>query len=131
MKSLQALNRNLVYFIVALVVGGAIYLSRPTMPVTPHGIFLPSTDTKYTPRAPTDVQAYTKLPSGSKIIGNVRVELHFNHDTDSAQNAVLNYAESLAAEGGANGLVIDTFFGTPQAGLEQRYIFIGKAILTK
>ncbi len=132
MKALKTVNRNIVYLVVALLVLVVVYVTEPAAPILPHGVFLPSSNQTYPAKSANQVNVFDAPPAGAKIIGNVRVELHFSHQSKRSEAAVIEYARGLAAKAGANALIVKTFFGTPQAGLEQRYIFLGKAaIITK
>ena len=120
--------RNSVYIVVALLAIGFMYLVRPADPIDPVGIFLPTSKTVYSQIDINQVQVMKTSPAGAHIIGAVRVEMHVDKDTTKQEQRVVEYARELAANAGANGLVIRTFRMLGPAGLEQRYMLIGQAI---
>lgn len=131
-QNLKNINRNLVYLVVAIIVVGCMLLTKPQSPNKPRGLFLPATNQLYSAQPDTAVKVYDGNTSAplltGKVIGQIRAELHFEQMSQTTETEVLEYAKHLAAQSGATGLAVNTFFGTPQPGLDQRYIFIGQAI---
>lgn len=129
MKAIKNLNRNVVYLAIVIIVLAVMFITEPHTAIAPHGIFLPSTNKSYPAVSASNVQVYKSAQPGAKIIGQIRVERHFDKLGNNTEAQVVNYARNLAAKSGATGLVVKTFFGTPQPGLDQRYIFIADAIV--
>ena len=129
MEKLKSLNRNLIYIIISGITLFLLLIVRPDNSVTAKGIFLPLSKQSYTPRPAEQVAIYNSAAPGTSQLGNIRVELHFAHQSDDGEAEVLATARDLAAQAGATGLIVNSFFGTPQPGLEQRYIFMGEAVV--
>lgn len=109
LKIFRAVNRNVVYLLLTIIVVGLMFITEPSAPILPHGLFLPATNQTYPSRSDDDVKLYNGNVSNAKIIGQVRVELHFDQTSENQEAEVLRYARHLAAQAGANGLAVNTF----------------------
>lgn len=129
MKLTLTLQRNLTYLAIAVIVIGGMWLTSPSNALNTCGVFLPATDKTFSPTAAEQVTVYDKAaPAGTTVLGSIRAEKHFNSITPEGETEVLTYARALAAQSGATGLVVNTFVGTPQPGLDQRYVLIASAV---
>lgn len=123
------IQRNLTYLAIAVIVVGGMWLTGPSNALNTCGIFLPATDKTSPATDPAQVAVFDKTgPTSARVLGNVRVERHFTAVSQQGEAEVLTKARMLAAEAGATGLIVNTFVGTPQPGLDQRYVFIASAI---
>lgn len=102
-----------------------ILLLTPRMAFNPYGMFLPTTQSTYTPTKPEDVNMLDSLPSDQyKVIGEIRAEMAFDHP--KPRETLMAYVKKLAADAGANAIVVQMF--VPDTGVQQAYTFIGAAV---
>ncbi len=126
-------KRSIIAAVIAAVVVVAVYLSAPVMPIVPQGIVLPINKT-LPPVSPTQVTFYTAntvMPMAYERVGYINVQLHSQSPSEPSELQLKHYIQQLAANVGANGIVV-TLFGhtlpnqvpTSQAS----YVFRGTAI---
>ncbi|MCW5588218.1 MAG: hypothetical protein KIT27_01015 [Legionellales bacterium] len=127
----QTMKEYSVYVIMAVLGFVITYWLADIGPLQPIGIALPAIEKNLPPANPQSLKIYNQLPAGAQSVGFVRVEMHFNQVNSSQEQQTLNYAKTLAASLGANGLVTIGVNVTP-AGSEpselMKYFLIGEAV---
>lgn len=117
--SKEHLLQNGIGLIVLIVVGLIFWPLAPKPNPNPSGILLPNATLK-APITADQVQVLQVMPTNAEIMGNVRTKLYYASLSPSEQNqdatASLNYAKTLAAAAGANGLVVTQIGATMQQG---------------
>lgn len=118
---------------VALVVVVVLLLLVPSTRYTPHGIVLPA---KAAPNEPVQshVVFLRQFPSSYQTIGTLRAEQHIVQNNQQEALRFADYVKHLAAQKGANAVVINKFGkvfpGGPESAL-RHYVFLGTAIYVK
>ncbi|MDF2940817.1 MAG: hypothetical protein K0R66_1459 [Gammaproteobacteria bacterium] len=127
-------KQNLLYAAIILVISIVFYVLSPSPGQEAHGIFLPNGARTYAATDPNSIQLYPSMPKRAIALGNVRVMKHFDSISQSEdlnnQTAVIQFAQSLASEVGANGLVITILGRNPQAGPLDGFVLYAQAIRT-
>lgn len=117
--SKEHLLQNGIGLIVLIVVGLIFWPLAPKPNLNPSGILLPNATLK-APITADQVQVLQVMPTNAEIMGNVRTKLYYASLSPNEQNqdatASLNYAKTLAAAAGANGLVVTQIGATMQQG---------------
>lgn len=128
----KAVWQNGLYaLIIVLVILICVGLS-PSPAFTPHGIYLP-TEKPGAPVPAEQVRLYSSFPENYKVVGQIRTALHV---TSTLNQASINsdakssylYARGLAANAGANGIVINTIGTTGEAGPLNALVLYATAI---
>ncbi|MDF2529207.1 MAG: hypothetical protein K0Q57_87 [Gammaproteobacteria bacterium] len=127
-------KQNILYGFIILAVSVIFYIISPSISEDPHGILLPSGAKTYAVTDPSSVQLYETMPKRAIVLGTVRATKHFDSITEAAdisnQNTSVQFAQKLAAQAGANGLVITTLGRTYETGPLDGFVLYGKAIRT-
>ena len=130
--ALSNIVRDFCAVVVGLVFIGLISWSIPAQVYQPCGVLLPTA--KLLPaidgaKIPIYVDA-TLAPSRGRSLGWIHVMMYSEKPTPAGQEQVTDYARDLAAQAGANVVVINQFFHTvPQtiAAVQSAYVFMGTA----
>jgi hypothetical protein len=127
-------QQNLLYAAIILVISVVFYTLSPSADQGPHGILLPNGAKTYAATDPNGIQLYESTPKRAIVLGNVRVVKHFNSISQNAdmnnQTAVIQYAQKLASQVGANGLVVTILGRNPEAGPLDGFVLYAQAIRT-
>ena len=109
---MNKLLQNFLYLIIIAAVSVAVIYTSPKQVNLPHGILLPASATSYLSIAPSKIQVYnfSTLPAHYQHIGLINTSIHYTDTTHKAlqkdYQQLVNYAKSLAAKHGANGIVL-------------------------
>jgi len=106
---------NLVYILVATFTIAIIHWLAPAVPYTPKGMVLAAKE-RLTPGKISQVEVYAGIQPGAfyQTLATIHVQSHYeSEDKRVAAEAMQDYAKGLAANVGANGLVIMQFAADP------------------
>lgn len=93
----------------------------------PKGIALPATQKSYPSVPVSQVNVYHQIPSADfQVVAQIRAEMGFQDPSSDSQNTLISYAKQLAAEQGANALVIRAI--VPDDGVQKAYTLIADAL---
>ncbi len=111
MKSkLSALQQNMIYALILLVIGIFFYLVRPVYQYEPQGIFLPSVPQSPPALSSTHFSFLDELPLTFTPVGKVTVSAHFEStdpaEIDAIVTAEKNFIQSVSIAHGANAGII-------------------------
>lgn len=125
-------QRSLIALIVGLVVLVILYLVVPGQPITPRGILLPIEKSRPA-ISPDQVTFYNESTLGSHYqkMGYINVQFHAVNPTSESELVLVNYVKQLAAQQGANGVMISLFGHTlpnEVANAQASYVFRGTAV---
>tara|TARA_R110000868_G_scaffold69261_1_gene204169 strand:+ start:46057 stop:46440 length:384 start_codon:yes stop_codon:yes gene_type:complete len=95
------------FIIVAVLL--ILWVIQPAVTYTPHGLFLPTQKQLYSAQSET-APLYRQAPMGMQVIGNISVSDHPNGHPELQQKQMIAYAQQLATQHGAKGLVPVNFF---------------------
>ncbi len=131
MISKDALFQNSIGLAVLIIVGLIFWPLAPKPNPDVSGIYLPNA-TEKAPISPDQVQVLQVMPPKAEIMGIINTKLYYNSLAESAQNeditASLNYAKSLAAQAGANGIVIKEVGASMSQGPLNGVVVYGTAV---
>lgn len=100
----------------------------PAKTFLPKGIALPA-KIIHAPISPESVIIYHSAPNDIKqSLGKISVEQGFDVDTDAARALLFQKVKQLAAEMGANGVVINYFSPGQGEGMGKVFSFMGTAV---
>jgi len=117
-------QRTILYVLIIIAVTAFLEITAPARPYEAHGIFLPVTKSLPAINA-NQVKLYRAPPANYTLLGRVNVEMHFTHKpTEQTAVQLENKARQLAAEHGANGLVISQFGYTPPGTTESSGLLV-------
>ena len=97
--------------IIAAVVVILVSWTIPKQVNQPKGLLLPAAKVR-SPSDPNNITFYGSKPPGAQTLGLVRVEQHKSVLVAQIRQQVRNKAKKLAAQVGANGIVIKFFVST-------------------
>lgn len=130
----EAVMRGIVYFLTVVLTITAINFFKPTYLNEPHGIVLPAKRIKPASQAST-IRLLPFAPAKYQTLGVINIERHFaGQPSEKLSLDVENYARQLAAEVGANTIIVTSFGHTsvsdtgPSSSL---YVFKGLAVYTQ
>jgi hypothetical protein len=105
--------RTMVVLLITLIIMGIIIWSMPPISIHPVGIFLPANSLKnIAPESSLNtVNLYSPLtaPNHYDILGTVNIAYHTTTGTEEDAAIVQQYAQQLAANAGANGIIVKLF----------------------
>src|SRR3989338_1091916 len=118
--------RNIVCTLVGIIAVIGLIMTTPKAIFSPKGMLLPAKQVR-APIPASAVKIYHQAPqSDFQVLGKVHAELHFTVLNTQTQDALLAKVKSLAAQVGANGVVIELL--VPNDGVTHVLTFIGTAI---
>ena len=112
-------KQNILYFIIIVIVAVLLYLLAPQehYQLTTHGSFLSSVQQQYSPVNVDQVKVYSAVPGGAVVIGRIYTHQHFSEINDKQMKRLeaesLAFTRKLAAQHGANGIVLEAFGYAP------------------
>lgn len=128
-------KQNLIHLLTLLLISVFFFLIQPKTIFTPHGILLPSANTKLAPINFHQVRIHNKTPVNNiQNVGFIRVIKHYvsismiNQQIDLADN--IDFAKHLASKAGANNVVVKMIGHTPVQGELDGSILYADAIQT-
>ncbi|WP_304985114.1 hypothetical protein [Coxiella-like endosymbiont] len=129
---LDATKRSIVAVVIALIVVIAVYLSVPPLKLAPQGIFLPTAPLAV-PTSLDQVNFYNPVTVlyAYKQLGYMNVEYSSKEATPEGEAQIQQYVKKMAAQGGANGIIVTLFGHTIPGAVKgelSSYIFRGIAI---
>jgi hypothetical protein len=112
--------QNIIHLIILIIIAGICYWLSPKATPSVHGIFLPS-GTISSPISPAQVSFFKdNYPTSYTTLGEIRTAIHLDSADQTVMqndaNASLQYAAKLAAEHGANGVVLTALAPTQELG---------------
>jgi hypothetical protein len=102
----ESLRQNLICAVLVLVSIGIVLLLSPKTVYEPRGI-MSTIGTASAPIPVSDVTAYAEFPPGATEKGYFSIELLDRENPVEAQRQLVNYARTLAAQIGAQGVVVE------------------------
>lgn len=131
---MKAFQQNLIHALILGAVVAAFVALRPAPEQNVHGVFLPSgVDPQAKPAHA--VQVLMDFPPHYENLGTIRTTQHFSSTDPNSINAILQnelqYAAGLAADHGANALVITQSGRTQDVGVLDEVVVYLKAIKTE
>ncbi|MSP53833.1 MAG: hypothetical protein EXR81_06265 [Gammaproteobacteria bacterium] len=114
-KDPAQLTRSCVYLIVFAIVLAIAWWGTPSRDFTPHGILLPTAKTTYAAVDPQTVSVSQGLGVNGTVIGTVNIEAYAPAATRDVEMAAVQYATKLAAQAGADQLIVTQFLTDPQS----------------
>ena len=122
--------RSFVATIIGILAVLCLLAFVPKRELLPKGIVLPG-KTIRAATLPASVIIYQQAPNGSiENLGIVSIEQSAKVDDTAARNRVLQKVRELAAQVGANGVIVNYFEPHPAEGMGQIFTFMGVAIYT-
>ena len=127
-----AAKRSAIGVIVAAVVVVIVYFLVPFVPYAPKGIVLPTG--KSFPAIPADQVAVFQPGAGPvtyQSVGRINVQYHSVTETPQGYQTLAEFAKSLAAKAGANGIILTGIGHTVEKEVpasQASYILRGMAI---
>lgn len=104
------LKQNAIGLAILLAVGLICWPLAPKPNPEVSGILLPSAPPK-APILPNQVQVLETMPAHATVLGTVNTKIYYsslsNAEEMADMNSSINYAKTLAAEAGANAIVIN------------------------
>lgn len=128
--------QNILYLAILAIVAIGLFMLAPKQALTLHSIYLPATPhVQHNPTTQaSNIVVYRYLPTGAKVLGEIRTMQHYNNTKPSTMKRLerhaIQQARIIAARHGANGLVIHTLGYTPNPGQLDGVVLYGQAILT-
>lgn len=121
----ETMRQNGISALLVILSTIVVLLLSPKIVYEPRGIISPLVEV--TAPSPVDeVVAYRFSPMGARPVGFFSVEFFAGEDQIKAQEDMVEYAKKLAAQVGANGVVVEQF----SSGGDMWYL-TGKAITVK
>lgn len=124
------MNQNVAYLLTAAIVLGLLFLAKPAIVYTPHGIALPMTTA--TPKIQSkQVDVLPPWHATGKPLAWVNVEYHQGQQSEQGAKKLADFGRELARSQGANALKINVVgFQPPSAQGEilAMYILRGVAV---
>jgi len=113
-------RQNLLAALLIALVVGLFLLLTPGTDYQPRGIVFPWQKQK----ANDDqvVAVLTALPSGARVIGNLRVELAMAAEMSDPRQRLTGYARLLAASIGGNGVIVTGYASSEKIYLLEAYV---------
>lgn len=107
----ESRKQNAIYLGVLILVALVLWPLAPRPNSEAVGVLLPQTN-QYPAISPDQVQVVSSIPSGAQRVGEINTKIHYSStsnlsDDDNLQKC-LSLAKILAAQYGANFVVVDT-----------------------
>lgn len=127
----ETVKRSVIAMLIALMVVAVICLSMPSrLPPKPMGILLPTA----LPRNPISIDQVSfydilSAPRSYQNLGSINVQYHAKRLTLEGEQCLKKYIMQMAAQIGANGVIVTLFGHTvPEGSVMSSYFFQGIAI---
>jgi hypothetical protein len=108
-------SRLLIYAATLIFVLMCAYFLAPATNFAPQGVFLPTTLKISTPIDPNNVNVSSGNNALGAIVGNIHVEAYVQNSPAVTEQAVIAYMQTLAAQNGADNVVINQAFNDPSS----------------
>lgn len=109
--SKEYLSQNAIGLAVLILVGLVLWPLAPKPSTNVSGIFLPNGNSAMAPIPAATVQVLEAMPPHAEVLGTISTKIYYGTLSQAEEtldmNASINYAKSLAAEHGANAIVIN------------------------
>ncbi|MDA7742213.1 hypothetical protein N8865_01195 [Francisellaceae bacterium] len=132
---MNALKQNIIHAIIIAAVISVCLWANPAPKDNVHGILLPSSNAHYPSTNPGQVLVFKAMPAKFKEVGIVRTNLHYNTVSDAIMEKdvkeSVEYAKTLAANAGANAIVLTNVGRTQTGGPLDGVMVYAKAILVQ
>lgn len=123
--------RSVIGSIIGILAVSCLLLLAPKQTLLPKGIALPA-KTIRPAIASSMVVLYQQIPTNSvENLGKISIEKSAAIDDAASRKLIIEKAKTLAAQIGANGMIINYFEPHPAEGMGQVFTFIGTAIYMK
>lgn len=119
------MNRSVICALAGVLALSIFLLCTPKEVISAKGIVLPAAIVR-APISSDEVRFYNQAPASFKKMGDVRVELQFSHLNSETENKLFEKVKSLAADVGANGVIIEMVVPSDMVG--KILTFVGTAI---
>ncbi|OGT51097.1 MAG: hypothetical protein A3E84_04585 [Gammaproteobacteria bacterium RIFCSPHIGHO2_12_FULL_42_13] len=120
-------TRTIIASVVGLVALAVLLLFVPRVLFPVCGIFLPADIAAHPAISANQVNLVTEAPTAAfQTLGEIRAEVAYNALSDDVRDAVISKVKSLAANAGANTVVVNVL--VPGQGARTVLTFIGTAI---
>ncbi len=127
------LQQNLIHFVILALVTTLFWWLQPSPQLTSHGILL-SNGKSYPATTTQMVKVLGHFPAHYTDLGLIRTTHHFSSTSTDAQNQEecdnLEYARQLAAQAGANAIVVTLLGRSNEVGPLDGTILYARAIHT-
>ena len=114
-KLMTITSRLLVYAATLIFVIVCGYFLAPATNFAPQGVFLPTTLKMSIPIDPNSVNVSGSNNATGELVGNIHVEAYVQNSPAATEQAVINYMKTIAAQNGANNVVINQAFNDPSS----------------
>jgi hypothetical protein len=126
---MSMIQRNAIYLLITLASIGFLYLIENKPPLIPYGIYLPVTNNTF-PAYQGNVKIVNALPSGSKVMGIINMQMRLTGEPSEAdEHEIMNATTILAKQNGADGIALNYFFASQGQG-NKTYLLQAKAFRT-
>lgn len=124
------MNQNVAYLLTAAIVLGLLFLAKPAIVYTPHGIALPMIEN--TPKASSkQVDVLPPWHATGNQLAWINVEFHQDQQSEEGAKKLADFGRQLARSQGANGLKVNIVGYQPpsaQGEMLAMYILRGVAV---
>ncbi len=108
-------NRLITYIIIVAVVSAIAWFGSPNNTFTPRGVLLPASEQKYAAISPDDVIISANLGITGIHVGTINIEAYTTNNSQQTMLSAEHYAAELAAQHGANHVIITMAAINPNA----------------
>ena len=108
-------SRLLTYAATLIFVLVCAYFLAPKTNFTPRGVFLSTTLKTVAPVDPNSVNVSSSNDAAGTLVGNIHVEAYVQNSPAATEQAAIAYMQTLAAQNGANNVVINQAFNDPSS----------------
>ena len=124
------MNQNVAYLLTAAIVLGLLFLAKPAIVYTPHGIALPIT-TEAAKSSSKKVDVLPPWHATGKQLAWINVEFHQDQQSEKAAKQLADFGRELARNQGANALKVNVVGYQPpkaQGEMLAMYVLRGVAV---
>jgi len=119
-------QRTWINAIIGLAAVAIVIWLSPSPDYQAHGILLPAQQTR-SAISPDSVIQIANRPISAKLMGHINIERHYPSTNQKAQRQIGKLAQKLAAQVGANAIVVNSFRLGAVTRTRYIYVFQGTA----